>query len=560
MRNALLAILVLWTAPAWGAFASFSSAYPLTPRALPNGVSIPSVTSSSIVYPGCPAPPTSFGHVWYIDPVNGHGQVAYGSDPGGGTGSSSAPWNSLQALFGQKVSGVQMPSNGYTQFLSSAAVNQGGYPAGPIQPGDEVVLMSGNYGDISAGTYSVPSSQIINSPALTIAAGSGQTPVLSTLNMKGVSGFVFNQVTIESENTNGNYLVKITDGYNTGYTNTNIVLENMTIASAPVATALTWTASQWEANARPGVFLQGISSPASLTCVSVVNSNISVTHLISSSAIQLDADNALANGNQISYFSNSGLEFSGDNTAVFGNYIHDQFNTKEGDGLNGIIVSQQVRFTSHQNAYIANNKIIHYLDSSLPAPGQLDGVLSANSNWTNFVVVDNLIAASGCYAISPGNVTNGIVANNSVIDGGIAAIEPCGPDQILVAQAHAGTTGSFGSPPFNVRVFSNIAPTFSFFGINVQADHNIATNTSTTRVSFSYPNEYEYAQFIFPTPGSVVAAPSDSGAANFMDGLGQGNEFTAVPVAGVAPMAPTPNFEPRSGSPAKTYGAMSESG
>jgi len=23
------------------------------------------------VYPGCPVPPTTFNHIWYIDPVNG---------------------------------------------------------------------------------------------------------------------------------------------------------------------------------------------------------------------------------------------------------------------------------------------------------------------------------------------------------------------------------------------------------------------------------------------------------------------------------------------------------
>src|SRR5277367_5472221 len=45
------------------------------------------------VYPGCPVPPTTFNHIWYIDPVNGKTLAV------GGLGTQAAPWNSLQAAF-----------------------------------------------------------------------------------------------------------------------------------------------------------------------------------------------------------------------------------------------------------------------------------------------------------------------------------------------------------------------------------------------------------------------------------------------------------------------------
>ena len=45
------------------------------------------------VYPGCAAPPTTFKHIWYIDPVNGKTPAE------GGVGTKAAPWNSLQAAF-----------------------------------------------------------------------------------------------------------------------------------------------------------------------------------------------------------------------------------------------------------------------------------------------------------------------------------------------------------------------------------------------------------------------------------------------------------------------------
>ena len=53
------------------------------------------------VYPGCPVPPTTFNHIWYIDPVNGKALAA------GGLGTQAAPWNSLQAAFSVQP-GIQL--------------------------------------------------------------------------------------------------------------------------------------------------------------------------------------------------------------------------------------------------------------------------------------------------------------------------------------------------------------------------------------------------------------------------------------------------------------------
>src|SRR3984957_326222 len=56
------------------------------------------------VYPGCAVPPTTFNHIWYIDPVNGKTPAA------GGNGSQIAPWNSLQGVVSAtKQSGYSYP-------------------------------------------------------------------------------------------------------------------------------------------------------------------------------------------------------------------------------------------------------------------------------------------------------------------------------------------------------------------------------------------------------------------------------------------------------------------
>ena len=96
--------------------------------------------------------PAPTGKVWYLDPVNGKTPAA------GGDGSQTAPWNSLTGVLSFKF-----PS-GYTRPLLSSVpyfhvvdgkrvyvADQLGSP--PVQPGDTIMLMSGNYGDIVIGDY-----------------------------------------------------------------------------------------------------------------------------------------------------------------------------------------------------------------------------------------------------------------------------------------------------------------------------------------------------------------------------------------------------------------------
>ena len=175
---------------------------------LPTGVT--SIPANAVVYPNCPAPPTSFGNTWTIDPVNGHTPAEYAAMtppipmPVAGQpatvvqqGSSVYPWNSFQALFGAKISGNLMPIPGYPTMLLHTA--PGWYSGtGPIMPGDEVVLMNGNYGEIGFGGLSNAGSEVINVPAVTVVAGYGQTPVLSTLDMYGTTGWAFKGIKIQS--------------------------------------------------------------------------------------------------------------------------------------------------------------------------------------------------------------------------------------------------------------------------------------------------------------------------------------------------------------------------
>src|SRR4029077_13666179 len=92
------------------------------------------------VYPGCEQPPTVANHYWYFDPANG--------DDAKGDGSNAKPWKTIAALF-TKVSG-----NANTPLLSTIAANRTGTP--PVNPGDAIVLRTGNYGDVTIGSGMPP--------------------------------------------------------------------------------------------------------------------------------------------------------------------------------------------------------------------------------------------------------------------------------------------------------------------------------------------------------------------------------------------------------------------
>ena len=73
---------------------------------------------SAQVYSGCAAPPSTFRHVWYFDPVHGKTQAA------GGNGSQASPWNNLQALV-QAEAGYSFP------LLTTAPYRQVPVPGNP---------------------------------------------------------------------------------------------------------------------------------------------------------------------------------------------------------------------------------------------------------------------------------------------------------------------------------------------------------------------------------------------------------------------------------------------
>ena len=625
MRNILFAFALCLAGPAEAQF----YAQPISPSPLPPGASIPAITPTTTAYPGCPQEITSFGNVWYIDPVNGFTQANYNAGTGGaplvtttggasGQGTAAHPWNSLQALTGSS-NGVA--STGYTQILLSTA--SGGNGSSPIKPGDEVVLMSGSaaqYGEISFGSaISSPSTTIVNVPAITIAAGPGQTPIFAGLFMDEGTGFHFKNIKIQSLATTffvGSVLVGIQDG-NDGVTNSDIILDGMDFSSASVATANGWapttftvtsitdsggngtmtlspsvtlptgslvysstggfpgfvqvttgstgtsfavaTSSSysgsasafsnvlWTTNARQGVLLlssdHGQGSTA-LSCVSVINSHLSVLNTANAGALQGFASNMLLMNNEIDHIATAAIQFGGSNVALINNYGHDFVNVEPPDQYYGIQNMQNASYGGgfrQTNVYMAQNKMIESLDAGQATPPALmNGYLSSCGDITNFVAIDNLIAGTANNGFAPGAIHNSLIANNSIMFQGLD-----------VSIAHCGSTGPEGFWPTNVRVTNNLAGFFTTYGNAVLVDHNIATLPSGNAWVYNAFGIGTINGIVFqPTTPSALTALPAVGPNNLMDGFGPSNEYTAVPTSFSPAMSPAPNFAPKFGSPA----------
>jgi hypothetical protein len=258
------------------------------------------------VYPGCAVPPTAFKHVWYIDPVKGKTAAE------GGHGTSAAPWNSLQAVFsvqpGYTAPLLTTAAYRHPNDAKTAYVLAPGPAAGPIEPGDEILLMSGDYGDISTNDWNVG---LTNPAFVTIAAAPGQTPALSWLAVVGSSFLVFSGLKVEGTSETSPAHARfpmVMANPSRAAPSSNLVFTNMHVSSSDDTSG--WTQADWRARRRI-VGISALGGPAT-TCVSVTNSHISNVEFGAS----VTANNMLFSGNEIDHFGADGIDYNASNILI----------------------------------------------------------------------------------------------------------------------------------------------------------------------------------------------------------------------------------------------------
>ena len=465
-------------------------------------------TQAANVYSGCSVPSPTFRHVWYFDPVHGKTKAA------GGNGSQAAPWDNLQALI-QAEPGYSYPlltTAPYRQVPvpGQPAVTQTGPNAGPVAPGDEILLMSGNYGDVFIGGISPA---IANSDFVTIAAAPGQTPVLTSLFVGETDKWVFNGLKVQSLQAaarSGNALVQVKDAGATLPTS-DIVFVNMTISSQDNAEA--WSKAQWVANARNGFSAMSTPPGTNTKCVSLTGSHISNVR----NGAVLFASQLVFSNNQVDHFGDDGIDFAASNLAITKNNVHD--NLDIGDGIHADAMQGQIGVLApgatvnlFQNILIDSNLIIRQSDPELSFPAGLQGISAFDADWTNVTVTNNVVITTACWGIAFSSIHNGVIANNTVVaDGRIAAPGCVGANVSVGDKTHAGASSN------NTVVRNNLTSQLEITtpASSVTADHNVIILGSVSPELIWYVNGV--AQFI-GKPGTYMNG-------NIIDSGGTKSEF-----------------------------------
>jgi Right handed beta helix region len=460
------------------------------------------------VYAGCAVPPSTFGNVWYFDPVHGSTQAA------GGNGSQAAPWNNLQALI-QAETGYTYPlltTAPYRQVpvAGQPAVTKTGPNAGPIRPGDEILLMSGNYGNVSIGGLAA---QISNSDFVTVAAAPGQTPVLTSLFIGETNEWVFNGLKVQSLQSaalSGGALVQIKDAGATLPTS-NIVLENMTISSTDDAEA--WSKTQWIADARNGFSALSTAPGTNTQCISLTGSHISNVRFGAS----LTASKLVFSNNQIDHFGDDGIDYAASNLAITKNDIHDNLDIGDGnheDAMQGQIgvLASGATVNYFQNILIDSNLIIRQSDPELAFPTYLQGIGAFDEDWTNVTVTNNIVITSACWGIAFSSIHKSLIANNTVVADGLVATQGCAGANVSV-----GDTTHEGLPSSDTVVRNNLTSQLEVYNVNngVEADHNLVMLGSYSP---------EIAWYVNGAP-QYIGNSGTYGTANIIDTGGAKGEF-----------------------------------
>jgi hypothetical protein len=431
------------------------------------------------VYSGCSVPSGTSRHVWYVDPVHGKTPAA------GGNGSQASPWNSLLGVIGGGWGASNFSIPGYTRPLLSsvpyvhiangqfvAVADQLGNP--PVQPGDAIMLMSGNYGDIGIGDYNLPTT---NSDFVTVEAAPGQTPVFTTLLLDRTNKWVFNAIKVQSLNgTNGNTqgLIVLTD-QGPSFPTTDIVFENMLVSSADSTAG--WSQAQWVAQARIqgfaafGLAGNGANGEPNTSCITLTGSHIQNVRV----GALLAANNLLFTNNVIDHFGDDGIDYASNNLAITHNTIHDNLNIGDGNhedamqGQNGPL-APGAALNYFSNILIDSNLIIRQTDPQLAFPAYLQGIDAFDEDWTNVTVTNNVVVTSACSGINFASIHNSLIANNTVVEDGLFSVPGCTAAIDVGGATHEGPLSTNTVVRNNLTSQLNVDTRDS----GVTADHNVA--------------------------------------------------------------------------------------
>jgi hypothetical protein len=400
--------------------------------------------------------------------------------------------------------------------------------------GDVIYLNSGNYGAVSISNRKY-------AQFLTIKAGSGQTPVLSSLAVNAVSHLVFSGLTV-----NGNGVrSKSPDGILVNLSSSNnVVFENNIVEST--SGAFPWKAETTDETAIDAAIApsDGINAQQDY-CVALNSNQIQNVFNgigVGGDQVGTDGQNYMVADNTIDHFAGDGIDYSVTNIIIQGNRITNALDICgsqciHNDGIQGWNWEDKLGITN-KNVVIDSNYIQSQTVTNLPLAVALQGIDIFDGFWENVSITNNIVLVSSNTGISIAGVNGLHIINNSVMD-----IPLNGVSQSLtywmysgVTWITAGGTTHEGGTTSNVIVRNNIAPliaataatsgncpiTESFCSTtanpNIEQDHNLSlVQTKYTAANLFVTFNTTTAQYNLELTGTASTDPAiGTGSASLM--------------------------------------------
>jgi len=435
--------------------------------------------------------------------------------------------------------GCAVPPQTYTATYNATPATFNNLLANAI-PGSVIYLASGNYGDIEVD-YNNPSQ------FLTVAAAPGQTPVLTSFEMANASHVVVTGLTISSNPATAYFYIVNLKSW---APSDNIIFANNTVAGT--LTPWPWAAepaSMINATTAAALPTQQYTPPSGINaqshnCVAItgnkifnVMNGIQVGNYTGSTGGQ----NYLLNNNTITDFAGDGIDNTGSNVVISGNVItnnhglcNDATICNHNDGIQNWTVSPTV---VGQNIVIDSNIVIQSTSSSMPVPGDMQGIDNfgpyAGVVWNNVQITNNVVIT---------NIWNGIVWTGvnglTIVNNTVLSNNPSLGNQNWIEAADGGDS--------NVLVANNITPillnrsTAASPATNVtMTDNLILISNNTEGVSYAVTPQ---SIFVDPNPTdstfNLHLLPNSSGFVNPAIGTGTTSGFPTHDITGATRSTP----------------------
>ncbi len=373
------------------------------------------------------------GNTFFLDPTNGNLD---------GDGSTAAPLPGLQVVIDndliQRWEAVTHP---YVEGAELQLVN----PEAPIQPGDTLLLLSGDH-----GLCNVVESH--NEEWITIRAATGHEPVLSGLTLTGVERYRVQDLILRgTSNQEVTRTLLHIESHNWRGPCREIIIERCDIAS--ITDASSWSANDWDQNSAHGVMADGDYITLRDNVLTNVNMGLSAC-----------GQYCLIERNSIENFCGDGMRGIGDDMIFEYNTVRNCYdvNDNHDDGFQSFSVNDQ---PPRRRIILRGNMIIGYTDPDQPFRGTLQGIGCFDGMYDNWIIENNIVATDHWHGITLSGARGCRIVNNTVVD--LNEVDP-GPPWIRIGPHKDGT------PSSNCLIRNNIAASI-FAGDGVIEDHNIAS-------------------------------------------------------------------------------------